>query len=68
MGISPRRPLARATGARLLLLALAASMPLPVRAAPKPADPNAVESARALFYRALALQDQGKWAEALVLL
>jgi hypothetical protein len=37
-------------------------------AAPKNHDAKAVESARSLFYRALALQDQGRWAEALELL
>ena len=37
-------------------------------AAPKNHETKAVESARSLFYRALALQDQGRWAEALELL
>jgi hypothetical protein len=37
-------------------------------AAPKTQEAKAVESARSLFYRALALQDQGRWAEALELL
>jgi len=39
-----------------------------VRAEPKDSEVEAVESARSMFYRALALQDQGKWAEALELL
>jgi hypothetical protein len=37
-------------------------------AAPKNHETKAVESARSLFYRALALQDQGRWAEALEIL
>jgi hypothetical protein len=37
-------------------------------AAPTTHEAKTVESARSLFYRALALQDQGRWAEALELL
>jgi hypothetical protein len=37
-------------------------------AGPKTHEAKEVESARSLFYRALALQDQGRWAEALELL
>ena len=38
-----------------------------VRAEPMDSEATAVESARSTFYRALALQDQGRWAEALEL-
>ncbi|HEX6765704.1 MAG TPA: tetratricopeptide repeat protein [Polyangiaceae bacterium] len=56
----------RAGGAVCLCLAIAAA-PRAATAAPKQ-DAKSVETARQLFYRALALQDRGKWAEALELL
>ena len=64
MGFSPRA--ARALGG--LFFALALGVGTTARAEPKGSDAKAVESARTLFYRALALQDQGRWAEALALL
>jgi hypothetical protein len=45
-----------------------AVIPRAASAAPKHQDAKSVETARQLFYRALALQDRGKWAEALELL
>jgi hypothetical protein len=65
MGFSPR--VARALGVLLLALSLGVRANA-ARAAPKASDAKAVEAARTQFYRALALQDQGRWAEALALL
>jgi hypothetical protein len=66
MGLSSRRLTARAFNA--LAFSFALFLAPSALGAPKTAELAAIESARTLFYRALALQDQGKWAEALVLL
>ena len=66
MGLSSRRRSARAFGALALPFVLVFSPS--ALGAPKTAESSSVETARTLFYRALALQDQGKWAEALELL
>jgi hypothetical protein len=66
MGLSSRRRSGRVFGAFLVLLGLL--VPLNALGAPKSAEAAAIETARNQFYRALALQDQGKWTEALDLL
>ncbi len=69
MGL-PSGPLHRSV-LGMLRVAVAASLLLAPRlgvAEPKAHETKAIASARSLFYRALALQDQGKWAEALELL
>jgi tetratricopeptide (TPR) repeat protein len=67
MGVSSRR---RSAGAfvAFALLAFALVRSPSALGAPKTSDSAAVESARNRFYRALSLQDQGRWAEALELL
>ncbi len=64
MGVSSR--FSRATFGPCLALVLAVATH--AHAEPKSSETKAVESARSQFYRALALQDQGRWAEALALL
>jgi hypothetical protein len=66
MGFSSR--FARVLGGVPLGLALVLLSGANARAEPKGSEAKAVESARTQFYRALALQDQGRWAEALALL
>jgi len=68
MGFSPRCGPPRASGALCLALAMTLCVSGRAQAAPKTSEAKTVESARSQFYRALALQDQGRWAEALEIL
>jgi hypothetical protein len=68
MGFSPRCGPPRVFGAFCLALAMTLSVSGGAQAAPKTSEAKTVESARSQFYRALALQDQGRWAEALEIL
>src|SRR6185503_14917973 len=68
MGFSSRRVRPRALGALCLSLGLGLGVSEGAHAAPKNPEVHAIESARTLFYRALSLQDHGRWAEALEIL